>query len=88
MVAVASSIKIVLRSAIIFQNWVMHIFLTRDFKQKKTKRGKTINNNWTETEKKIACLLNKPEKYETLAETARLNLGRVLLGSTILGYLG
>ena len=56
MVVAASSIRIVLRSAIVLQTWVMHIFYHKICSKKKN------NNN------------NKPEKYETLDETAWLDL--------------
>ena len=74
MVVLASSNRIVLRSAIILQTWVMHIFLSPNLQQikKKKKKRRTDNNNInsTETEEINACLLNKPEKYETLDVTA------------------
>ena len=75
MVVVASSIRIVLRSAIVFQSWVMHIFLSQNLQQKKKKERNNNNNiNSTETEEINACLLNKPKKYETLDETAWLDI--------------
>ena len=82
MVVVVSPIRIVLRSAIILQTWVMHIFLSQNLKQKKKKKKGDWNNsnniNSTETEEINACLLNKPEKYEKLDETAWLDLDLTL----------
>lgn len=72
MVVAASSIRIVLRSAIIFQIWVMNIFFITKFQAKK--KGKNNNHNSSKTEEINACLLNKPEKYEKLNETAWLDL--------------